>query len=47
MQFGYVDIYRELNEDKRELTWSRSNPVRKQSRLDSFLINDDYFPYFL
>lgn len=41
----FVDIYRELNGDKREYTWSRRNPVRKQARLDFFLVNDDCFPY--
>ena len=41
----FVDIYRVLNGDKREFTWSRRNPVRKQARLDFFLINDDCFPY--
>ena len=41
----FVDIYRVLNGDKREFTWSRRNPVRKQARLDFFLINDDCLPY--
>ena len=41
----FVDIYRVLNGDKREFTWRRRNPVRKQARLDFFLINDDCFPY--
>ena len=43
----FVDIYRVLNGDRREreFTWSRRNPVRKQARLDYFLISDDCFPY--
>ena len=32
----FVDIYGVLNGDKREFTWSRRNPVRKQVRLDFF-----------
>jgi exonuclease III len=35
----YIDIWRVMNEDKREYTWQRLNPVKKQSRLDFFLIN--------
>ena len=26
-------------------TWSRRNPVRKQARLDFFLVNENIFPY--
>ena len=33
---GFLDIYRILHEEKREYTWSRRNPVRKQARLDCF-----------
>jgi exonuclease III len=36
----YVDIWRVMHEDKRQYTWQRLNPVKKQSRLDFFLINN-------
>ena len=41
----FVDIYRELNGDKREFTWSRRNSIQKQARLDFLIINNDCFPY--
>ena len=41
----FIDMYKVLNGDKKEFTWSRRNPVRKQARLDFFLINDDCFLY--
>lgn len=42
---GFLDIYRILHEEKREYTWSRRNPIRKQARLDFFLISFDCFLY--
>jgi hypothetical protein len=36
---NYVDIWRQINENKRGFTWRRLNPNRKQSRLDYFLIS--------
>ena len=33
---GFLDIYRILHEEKRDYTWSRRNPVKKQARLDFF-----------
>ena len=42
---GFLDIYRILHEEKREYTWSRKNPVRKQARLDFFLISFECFLY--
>ena len=42
---GFLDIYRILHEEKREYTWSRRNPVRKQARLDFFLISFVCFLY--
>ena len=35
----FLDINRILHEEKREYTWSRKNPVRKQARLDFFFIS--------
>ena len=32
----FYDIYRIFNDENREYTWSRRNPVRKQARLDFF-----------
>ena len=38
-------MYRVFHEEKREYTWSRRNPVRKQARLDFFLTSFDCFLY--
>ena len=35
----FYDIYRIFHDKKREYTWSRRNPVRKQARLDFFLVS--------
>ena len=42
---GFLDIYRVFHEEKREYTWSKRNPVRKQARLDFFLTSFDCFLY--
>ena len=42
---GLLDVYRLYNEEQREFTWSRRNPVRKQARLDYFLISFSCFTY--
>ena len=34
-----------MHENDKGYTWSRRNPVRKQSRLDFFLVNENIFPY--
>ena len=41
----FLDIYRIYHEDKKEYTWSRKNPVRKQARLDFVLISFECFLY--
>ena len=41
----FLDTYRVLHEEKREYTWCRRNPVRKQSRLDFFLTTFESFVY--
>ena len=41
----FLDIYRVHHEDKKEFTWSRRNPVKKQARLDFFLISFECFLY--
>ena len=42
---GFLDIYRVFHDEKREYTWIRRNPVRKQARLDFFLTSFDCFLY--
>jgi hypothetical protein len=42
---NYIDVWRTMHEDKRQYTWIRNNPVRKQSRLDFFLINQSTFNF--
>ena len=41
----FYDIYRIFNDEKREYTWSRRNPVRKQARLDFFLVSFECLSY--
>ena len=36
-----LDNGRIMNENKKQFTWRRLNPVRKQARLDFFLISDN------
>ena len=38
-ELEYMDACRILNEDKKGFTWKKLNPVRKQARLDYFLIS--------
>lgn len=42
---NFVDVWRIMHENERCFTWSRRNPVRKQARLDFFLVNDNCLPY--
>ena len=42
-----VDVWRVMNEDVRAYTWKRMNPVRKQARLDYFLINETCLEYVM
>lgn len=41
----FLDTYRAFHEEKREYTWRRRNPVRKQARLDFFLTTFESFVY--
>ena len=34
-----------MHENDKGYAWSRRNPVRKQARLDFFLVNENIFPY--
>jgi hypothetical protein len=42
---NYLDVWRIMHQDIRQYTWVRNNPVRKQSRLDFFLINQSTFNF--
>ena len=42
-----VDVWRLFNKDVRAYTWKRINPVRKQARLDYFLINETCLEYVI
>ena len=37
---NWIDIFRELNGDKRAFTWKCGTPPRKQARLDYFLVSE-------
>ena len=41
-EFSLVDIWRELNGQCKRFTWRRSQPILQQSRLDYFLINENF-----
>ena len=34
-----------MNEDSRKCTWRRLNPIKKQARLDYFLVSDTFFQF--
>ena len=42
-----VDVWRVMNEDVGAYTWKRMNPVRKQARLDYFLITETCLEYVM
>ena len=37
---NWVDIFREINGEKRKFTWKVGNPPRKQARLDYFIVSE-------
>ena len=41
----YIDVWRVLNENKTKYTWRRLNPVKKQARLDFFIVSEDIFQF--
>ena len=43
----FVDPWRVLHEDEKKYTWSRLNPIKKQARLDFFLISESVFQYVI
>lgn len=40
-----LDIWRIMNDNRKMFTWRRLNPVKKQARLDYFLISENIFQY--
>ena len=36
----FIDIWRIMNEESKTYTWRRLNPIKKQAKLDFYLIND-------
>ena len=44
---NFIDAWRVLNENERKFTWRRLHPIKKQSRLDYFIVSDPMFQYVL
>ena len=44
-QENFIDVWRVMNEDKKQYTWRRLNPTKKQARLDYFLVSDTTFSF--
>ena len=44
-QENFIDVWRVMNEDKKQYTWGRLNPTKKQARLDYFLVSDTTFSF--
>ena len=44
---GYIDVFRILNENQKKFawTWRRINPVKKQARLDFYLVSEEIFQH--
>ena len=42
---GYIDVFRILNENQKKFTWRRINPVKKQTRLDFYLVSEEIFQH--
>lgn len=42
---NFKDPWRIMNEEVRKYTWRRLHPIKKQSRLDFFLVHDTIFQY--
>ena len=42
---NFIDVWRVYYEQEKGFTWRRRNPVRKQARLDFFLVSEALFPY--
>ena len=38
---GYIDVFRILNENQKKFAWRRINPVKKQARLDFYLVSEE------
>lgn len=42
---NFIDPWRVMHEDIKKYTWRRLNPIKKQARLDFFLIHESIFQY--
>ena len=42
---GYIDVFRILNENQKKFAWRRINPVKKQARLDFYLVSEEIFQH--
>lgn len=42
---NFLDAWRIMNEESRKYTWRRLNPVKKQARLDFFLVSETMFQF--
>ena len=40
----FIDVYRNLHDEK-GFTWRKLNPVKKQARLDCFLVSEENFEF--
>ena len=46
-EHNILDMWRVMNENRKQFTWRRKKPVRKQARLDYFLISDNISQFFM
>ena len=44
-QENFIDPWRLMHENKKQYTWRRLNPTKKQARLDFFIIHESLFHY--
>ena len=44
-QENFIDPWRLMHENKKQYTWRRLNPTKKQARLDFFIIHESLFQY--
>ena len=44
-QENFIDPWRLMHENKKQYTWRRLNPTKKQARLDFFIIHESSFQY--
>ena len=44
---NFVDPWRAMHEDEKKYTWCRLNAIKKQARLDFFLVHESLFQYVI